>query len=211
MRHWKIHILAAALMVAHAGALQAQDPAQRVAAALQLASETGVPVALLESKIAEGQAKGIPMARIALAVEQRLAALQQAQALMVVPDDPEAAVSDGDLSLGADALLAGVEGAAVAQVARNAPRERLGVAMAVLTELVQLGVGSETALDRVMGALQAGPEALIGLPTQARGQGRALGRDGQRGPPAGLPTPGAAKNEPPGKAGDPPGRRRGNN
>ncbi len=207
MRHWKIHLLTAALLVAHTGSLHAQDPEQRVAAALQRAADTGVPVALLESKIAEGQAKGVSMARIALAVEQRLTALQQAQSLMVTSDDPDDAVSDGDLSLGADALLAGVEGEAVAQVARNAPRERLGVAMAVLTELVQLGVASQTALDRVMAALEAGPEALIGLPTQARGQGRALGRDGQRGPPAGLPTPGAAKNEPPGKAGDPPGRR----
>lgn len=207
MRHWKIHIAAAVLVLAQAGSLSAQDPEQRVAAALQQATETGVPVALLESKIAEGRAKGIPMARIAAAVEQRLTALQQAQALMTSSEDSQDEVLEGDLSLGADALLAGVDGQAIAAVARDAPRERLGVAVAVLTELVQMGVASQTALDRVMGALSGAPEDLIGLPAQARGQGRALGRDGQRGRPPGLPTPGAAKNEPPGKAGNPPGRR----
>jgi len=210
MRHFKILALAATFSVAGAGGLAAQAPEDRIATALQQAAETGVPVALLESKIAEGRAKGVPAARIAAAVEQRLAALQQAQALMRVTDAPADAVSDGDLSLGADALLAGVDGEAISTVARNAPRERLGVAMAVLTELVQLGVASPNALDRVMTALQQGPAALVGLPAQARSQGHARGRDGQRGPPAGLPTPGARKNEPPGKSGDPPGRRRGN-
>ena len=208
MRHFKILALAATFSVAGAGGLAAQAPEDRIATALEQAAEAGVPVALLESKIAEGRAKGVPEARIAAAVEQRLVALQQAQALMRVSDDPADAVSDGDLSLGADALLAGVDGEAISTVARNAPRERLGVAMAVLTELVQLGVASPNALDRVMMALQQGPAALVGLPAQARGQAR--GRDGQRGPPSGLPTPGAQKNEPPGKSGDPPGRRRGN-
>lgn len=213
MRHFKIATLAATLLVASAGGLQGQDPEERVAAALQQAAESGVPVALLESKIAEGRAKGVPMARIAAAVEQRLGALQQAQTLMTVPnEDPEAGVSAGDLSLGADAVLAGVDGQAISAVARSAPRERLGVAVAVLTELVQLGVGSQNALDRVMGALERGStDELVGLPAQARGQGRALGRDGQRGRPNAVPTPGAEKNEPPGKAGDPPGRGRGNN
>lgn len=210
MRHFKTLILAVTLAVAGAGGLAAQTPADRIATALEQAAEAGVPVALLESKIAEGRAKGVPVAGIAAAVEQRLVALRQAQALMSASDDPEDAVSEGDLSLGADALLAGVDGEAVAEVARNAPRERLGVAMAVLTELVQLGVDSPNALDRVMTALQQGPAALVGLPAQARGRGQALGRDGQRGPPAGLPPPGAQKNDPPGKSGDPPGRRRGN-
>lgn len=210
MRHFKALTLAAMLAVAGAGDLTAQAPEDRIATALEQAADAGVPVALLESKIAEGRAKGVPEARIAAAVEQRLVALRQAQALMGASGDPEAAVSDGDLSLGADALLAGVDGEAVAAVARDAPRERLGVAMAVLTELVYLGVASTTAVERVMGALQRGPAALLGLPAQARGRGPAIGGDGQRGPPAGLPTPGAQKNDPPGKSGDPPGRRRGN-
>jgi hypothetical protein len=210
MRHFKILTLTAMLAIAGSGGLQAQAPEARIAAALSQAAESGVPVTLLESKIAEGHAKGVPMARIAAAVEQRLDALQQALALMSPPEDPNETVTEGDLSLGADALLAGVDGAAVAAVARTAPGERLGVAVAVLTELVQMGVASQTALDRVLNALERGPEDLIGLPAQARGQGRALGRDGQRGRPAGVPTPGAEKVEPPGKSGDPPGRR-GNN
>lgn len=206
MRHLK-SILAAALLVANAGALHGQDPEQRLAAALQQAAEAGVPVGLLESKIAEGRAKGIATARIAAAVEQRLAALQQATALMAGAQGPEDGVSDGDLSLGADALLAGVDGGALAEVARSASRERLGVAVAVLTELVGMGVAPQNALDRVLAALARGPDDLVDLPSQARGQGFGLGRAGQRGPPAGVPTPGAEKNGPPGKAGNPPGRR----
>ncbi|MEN8376129.1 MAG: hypothetical protein ABFS34_11825 [Gemmatimonadota bacterium] len=209
MRQLTILALAAVLAAGTPAVLVGQDPEDRVAAALQQAAEAGVPLSLLESKIAEGRAKGVPMARIATAVEQRLGALQQAQALMQVGDDPAQNVSDGDLSLGADALLAGVDGQAVSDVARNAPRERLGVAMAVLTQLVQMGVASQTALDRVTAALELGPGELMALPAQAQGQ-RAQGRDGQRGPPAGVPTPGAAPQEPPGKSGNPPGRRRNN-
>lgn len=210
MRHWKILTLAAAIAVAGTGSLQAQAPEDRIEAALSQAAEAGVPVALLESKIAEGRAKGVPMARIAAAVEQRLAALQQALTLMGPTEESDGGVSDGDLSLGADALLAGVDGPAIATVAQSAPRERLGVAVAVLTELVQMGVASQTALDQVLAALERGPGELVGLPAQARGQGNAFGRDGQRGRPASVPTPGEQKVEPPGKSGDPPGRR-GNN
>ncbi|HSM36392.1 MAG TPA: hypothetical protein VK837_08365 [Longimicrobiales bacterium] len=209
MRYWKILTLAAVLAVASTGGLQAQAPDARIEAALSQAAEAGVPVGLLESKIAEGRAKGVPMARIAAAVEQRLAALQQALSLME-PEATEEGVSDGDLSLGADALLAGVDGPAIATVAQSAPRERLGVAVAVLTELVQMGASSQTALNQVLAALERGPAELVGLPAQARGQGNAFGRDGQAGRPASVPTPGEQKVEPPGKSGDPPGRR-GNN
>ncbi|MBW3571262.1 MAG: hypothetical protein KY467_09160, partial [Gemmatimonadetes bacterium] len=52
---------------------QAQDPQQRIETARQRAESAGIPVALLDSKVAEGRAKGVPMDRIAGAVERRLA------------------------------------------------------------------------------------------------------------------------------------------
>ena len=51
----------------------AEDP--RVHATLETALSAGIPVDLLERKVAEGQAKGVPMDRIAAAVQTRLDAL----------------------------------------------------------------------------------------------------------------------------------------
>src|SRR5690606_4220191 len=55
-----------------------QTPEARIEAALASAAEAGIPMALIESKIAEGKAKGVAMERLAAAVEARLAGLQRA-------------------------------------------------------------------------------------------------------------------------------------
>ena len=76
--------LAAALILAPA-ALLAQDSTTAAGPAAapmrgstprsRRALEAGIPVSLLERKIAEGKAKGVPMDRIAAAVQHRLEAL----------------------------------------------------------------------------------------------------------------------------------------
>lgn len=166
----------------------------RIAAALVAAQEAGVPQELLESKIREGRAKSIAPARIAAAVEARLAALVRAREVLARGDEP---VPAGNLSLGADALQAGVSGAALAAVGADGPPQRSAVAIAVLTQLVQMGYASEQAATQVQAARARGPEALANLPAQAaarlraqgRGQGLQRGR-GQAGPPPGVPLPG---------------------
>jgi hypothetical protein len=188
----------------------AQTPAQRMAAARQRSAQAGIPVALLDSKIAEGRAKGVSEDRIAAAVERRLASLQRARDAMA-----GVAVTPADLNVGADAVEAGVDGRALGQLARTAAPGSRAVAIAVLTELVQQGVASETALERVTAALARGPDALRSLPGQAaaqaqaphgppdvRGPANATAHGGHAtggGPPASVPGPGRGRGHGKGK------------
>jgi hypothetical protein len=150
-----------------------QSPEARVQAALGTALEAGIPVSLLERKVAEGKAKGVPMARIAAAVENRLAALTRAREAL--QRGRVEASTPADLSIAADAVQAGVSETALAEIARTAPRERRTVAVAVLTNLVALGHASERALSQVQAAMRRGPEALLNLQAKTaaelRGQG----------------------------------------
>lgn len=174
---------------------QVQPPQDRINTAIARARQVGIPVGLLESKIAEGKAKGVPMDRIAIAVERRAMALERASQAM----KGQQAVGEADLAVAADALESGVSEAVLRAAAESAPRERQAVAIVALTQLVQLGHVPEAALDRVRDALKRGPEALLNLPAEA-GRGGAPGmqppqaaggRGGANvGPPAGVPAPG---------------------
>lgn len=175
--------LVAALLPA---GVSAQTGEERIQSALDEAVERGIPVSLLESKVEEGKAKGIPMDRIAEAVQHRLDGLARAQeALAGVPD-----ADAGDLSVTADALGSGVSEAVLAEIANTAPRERRSVAIAALTYLVNAEVAPEEALTRVEDALSRGPEALQNLPAEAGVPGSLEIPAGAAGPPAGIPAPG---------------------
>jgi hypothetical protein len=191
-----IAVAVIAVMTAGAGVAFAQTPQEQIDAALAKALEAGIPVSLLESKIAEGKAKGIPMDRIAAAVEHRAAGLAKAQAALSGQTD----VGPADLAVGADAIEAGVSEAVLSKLAVTVPRERRVVAIAALEQLVSLGHAPASALERVQEALKRGPEALLNLPAQAAaprgtpsdsapGPGSAPGA-GSAGPPAGVPAPG---------------------
>src|SRR5688572_18423629 len=54
------------------------QPQDRITTALARARQVGIPIALLESKLAEGKAKGVSLDRIAGAIERRLGALERA-------------------------------------------------------------------------------------------------------------------------------------
>ena len=192
---------------------QAQPPQERINAALARAQQVGIPVALLESKIAEGKAKGVSPERIAAAIERRQATLERAsQALRGEAD------AASTLAVGADAIEAGVSEAVLRAVSEDAPRDRRSVAIAALTELVHQGNTPEAALVRVRDALRRGPDALSNLPAEAaagrrgggppdgqKSGGNAGGRaGGESGPPAAVPGPGK-----PAQAGRPEGRGRG--
>jgi hypothetical protein len=175
------HLLSLAAVVALApAALLAQDSTAagaaadaRVAAALDQALEAGIPVALLERKIAEGKAKGVPMDRIAAAVETRLEALTQAQEAMTKAGLES--TTEGELSVAADAVQAGVSQTALAAISARAPGETRAVAIAVLTDLVALGHASDQALTQVQVALDRGPEALANLGAESAGLMRGEG------------------------------------
>jgi hypothetical protein len=204
-------ILAGAVVLVAALPARAQAPEQQVQTALQRAQQAGVPVELLESKIAEGRAKGVPMARIAQAVEQRLAALLHVQAAFA----QRQTLTTEELGVAADAAQAGVSDAALQAVVSRAPAEHRSVAIAALSQLVQLGYTPQQALDQVQRALQRGPAALMNLPAQAaaaRGVlpagipphagGRGAGPGG--GPPAGTPAGGKPTTTPTPPGGKPP-------
>lgn len=175
---------------------QVQPPQDRINTALARARQVGIPVALLESKIAEGKAKGVSLERIAAAIERREAALERASQAMA----GHQGVGNADLSVGADALESGVSEAVLKAVTETAPRDRRAVAIAALTQLVQIGHVPQAALDRVRDALKRGPEALLNLPAETGRRGgppnvqvpsAAGGRGGtSAGPPASVPAPG---------------------
>jgi hypothetical protein len=193
-------LLAAALLLAPLSGADGQvTPERRIEAARQRAASAGIPVALLDGKVAEGRAKGVPADRIAAAVERRLASLERARDVMGGGARPPALTAD-DLGVGADALDAGVDPAALGRLAHEAAADRRTVAIAVLTQLVQEGMASAQALARVTAALARGPDELRRLPGEAHGRGPGEGQGqghGQGGPPASVP--GAGKGNPRGQ------------
>ncbi len=163
----KMLCLAAALVLSPA-ALSAQDENAHVDAALESALEAGIPVSLLEQKIAEGKAKGVPMERIAAAVEKRLEALVQARDAMTKAGIESA--TEGELSVAADAVQGGVSQTALAAISQSSSGDNRVVAIAVLADLVAMGHVPEQALTQVQAALARGPEALANLRAESAGQ-----------------------------------------
>lgn len=184
-------------------AAQGQTPEDRLEAAAARVSAAGIPVALLEAKIAAGHARGLPLEQIALAAERRAAALEQAQAALSHDGDQATAQ---ELDVAADAVSLGVSEAVLLKLSETAGQERRGAAIAALTQLVGMGHVPPEALDRVIAALARGGDALSRLPEQAadararRGPPAGMGRPatGTAGPPAGIPAAGqSAPRKPP--------------
>lgn len=187
----KTLFLTAVLLLSPA-ALTAQDSTAaagagadaRLEAALETAVQAGIPVSLLERKIAEGKAKGVARERIAAAVEKRLEALVQARDAMTRAGLES--TSEGELSVAADAVQGGVSQTALATISREAPADRRTVAIAVLTDLVALGHASERAQARVQSALARGPEALANLRAESAAGVQANGGVGAGAGPSGV-------------------------
>jgi hypothetical protein len=175
--------------------LSGQTTEARIEAARRRVSDSGLPVLLLDQKIAEGRAKGIPAQRIAEAVERRANALLQAgNALRPAVQAP----STAELSAGADAVEAGIPVNALRLAIAEARAEDRAVAIAVLTFLHrERGLPVATALARVREAAARGPAALRDLPARA-GAGRGATRPNQPGATAGPPA-GAGRLRAPGE------------
>jgi hypothetical protein len=200
MMNSKIALALLALALAPAQLL-AQSPEARIEAAKSRSTAAGVPVSLLENRVAEGRAKGVPMDRIAAAVERRAASLIAARDAM---GRTRRDLTPADLGAGADALDAGIPGGHLRTVIEQARSGERSVAIAVLTYLHQTeGLPVDQALAQVTGALGKGPDALRALPAQAAAarQRRGQGANGQpgapgrgngngNGPPAAVPSPG---------------------
>jgi len=158
--------------------LQAQrTPAQRIEAARARAAQAGIPAELLQQRIAEGRAKGVPEDRIATAVERREAGLERAQAAL---GGRGARSTPAELAAAADAIDAGVDAQSIRTVIQAARAEERPVALAVLAELVRQGVPVDQALARVTAAIARHGDALSRLPEQAAAaQARPHGSQGR--------------------------------
>jgi hypothetical protein len=169
--------------------LAAQDsPEARIQAAMDRVQAAGMPVEVLESKVAEGLAKNVAMARIALAVENRARAMERAQAALV--RSQQGVPTAADLAVGADAIEAGVSEAVLQRVSTAAGAQHRTVAIAALAYLVAEGQLPEVALARVEEALARGGQGLGDLHRMAgRGQNQGRGH-GVGGAPQGVPPPG---------------------
>src|SRR5436190_6369200 len=122
----------------------AETPQERIDQAMARAKDAGIPIELLESKVAEGRAKGIAADRIATAVENRLHGLEQAKLIMTRgANDVDAA----QLSVGADAISAGVGETVLEKIAASKGRDSRTVAGAALTQLVLNEITNETAFS----------------------------------------------------------------
>lgn len=153
-------------------AAQATTPRSRIDATMDAAAKADIPVSLLESKVAEGEAKHVSEARIASAVEARYRALLRASSTLKRADVEHRSASE--LAVTADALEAGVSDEAVVRVSRTAPAERRVVAIAVLADLVRLGHSSGEALTQVNAAVSTSA-GLANLNAQVGSQLRAGG------------------------------------
>lgn len=177
------------------GGAAGQDPEARIETARRTVAEAGIATSLIDSRVAEGRAKGVPLERIAAVVERRAANLVMAREAMAAAP----ALSAADLAAGADALEAGIDRGSLRAVIEGARVEDRPVAIAVLTYLHrEAGLPVGQALQRVRAAMGEGPEALRTLPS------RAAATRGHTGPPPWAGEPGGRPGAGAGKGGGPP-------
>jgi hypothetical protein len=145
------------------GAAQARAGGEaRIQTTFEQALSAGVPVSLLESKIAEGHAKGVDMDRIAAVVESRLEVLVRAQEAIQARGS---VVSAAELAAAANALDAGARADAVQRVHVSAPEEHRAAALSLFAELIASGQLPEQALVGVQNALTHRTDALLRFTT----------------------------------------------
>jgi hypothetical protein len=188
------------------------DVAARVLAKIADARAHQLPAEALENRALKFASRGVSAADIERSVSEHADRMSNAKdAIEASGKKPDASA----IEAGAEAMREGVDGKAVSALAKSAPSGRsLAVPLYVLGSLVQNGVASSTALQRLQDKLaaRASDEELQKLPAQAlagqanrpseTGRDLAATKSGGRagGPPAGVPANGAGR---PGSVGRP--------
>jgi hypothetical protein len=199
------------------------DVAQQVLAHIADARSRQLPAAALEHRALELSAKGVAPADVSKAVAEQEEAMAKGKAALV--SGGRSNPSDDEVDAAGTALGKGVDGAVVSTLAKSAPSGRsLAVPLAVLSSLVDRGLPSDAALQKVVARLQAHAtdQELADLPAQAAaGQahkpattGEALAatkRPDHGGPPSSVPVNGGSDVRPTtpaagGNPNHPPGR-----
>lgn len=121
-----------------------------VAPTLDTARRAGLPVGPLIDKALEGQAKGAPADRIAIALRGLAARMGVAR------DALGSTATPMDLAAGASALRAGASPAVLTALRGARPQQPLAVPLGVIAELVARGVSPDTASSTVLALARKG-------------------------------------------------------
>jgi len=193
------------------------DVAERVLARIAEARARQLPAEALENRALKFAAKGVDPKNIERSVNEQAQRMESARAALV--SGRKQPPAGDEIEAGAEAIRKGVDGAAVALLAKSAPSGRsLAVPLFVIGSLTDRGLSSEQALQRVLERVnaRASDTDLESLPAQlppqaAGGQanrptttGRdfgkshapgSVGRPATAGPPAGIPGNAGAKSK----------------
>jgi hypothetical protein len=185
------------------------EVAARVLAKIAEARARELPAAALENRALKFAARGVVPREIERSVNEhadRLGAAKRA-----IETGRGAKAGDEEVEAGAEAIRQGVDGAAVSELAKEAPSGRsLAVPLYVIGGLVDRGLPSDDALARVLERLTARasdaeiqrelpPQAAAGQanrPATATTPPGASKRPGSAGPPTGVPAAGGRKTLP---------------
>lgn len=133
------------------------DVAERVIARIAEARARALPapaVAALENRALKFAARGIAPADVERAVSQHADRMMRSRE--AIESARTARASGEEIDAGAEAMRQGVDGAAVSELAKTAPSGRsLAVPLFVLGQLVERGLPSDDALERVRERLTA--------------------------------------------------------
>lgn len=144
------------------------DVAERVLARIAEARARELPAAALEHRALKFAAKGVSPDDIERSVNDQADRMGKAKEVLETARGRKA--SGDEIEAGADVMRKGVDGAAVSELAKSAPSGRsLAVPLYVIGGLIDRGLPSDDALQRVQERLQARATdaELEGLPAQA--------------------------------------------
>lgn len=193
------------------------DVAQRVLARIADARARQLPAVALENRALKFAAKGVAPLDIERSINEQAQRMESARSAL---SSGRGSTPAGDeIEAGAEAMRRGVDGAAVALLARSAPRDRsLAVPLFVIGSLTDRGLPSDQALQRVLAGLNARSsdadlermpaelpaQAVSGQANRPAETGRDFGRSHKKpaargrpataGPPAGIPGNGGEKS-----------------
>jgi len=161
------------------------DVATRVLARIADARAHQLPGDALENRALKFAAKGVAPQDIERSINEQALRMESARAALA---SGRGSSPDGDeIEAGAEAMRKGVDGAAVSQLAKEAPHDRsLAVPLFVIGSLTDRGVSADQALHSVLDRLNAHASDLDieGLTSQVSprnnaGQGRPDGQSGR--------------------------------
>jgi len=193
------------------------DVATRVLARIAEARSHQLPGDALENRALKFAAKGVAPQDIERSINEQAQRMESARAALA--SGRGSSPAGDEIEAGAEAMRKGVDGAAVSQLAREAPHDRsLAVPLFVIGSLTDRGVSADQALRSVLDRLNAHASDLDieGLTSQVSprnnaGQGRPDGQSGRdfgqshkpassgrpatAGPPAGVPGNAGSKGK----------------